>query len=103
MLALIAVPVVHWFTALPAPFIGGYVAGTRTGATSSRAFLLGGFMGLMVLIPAVGILSLFSLMFLDLTTGWIVVLSGGYGVVVVALATLGAAVGGASARRHVST
>ena len=40
-LALIAVPVVHFVTAIPSPFIGGYFAGVRTGASAGQAFVLG--------------------------------------------------------------
>lgn len=99
-LALIALPVVHWVTFIPAPFIGGYFAGTRTRVTDGRVFLVGLVMGLLLLVPVVGILSLTSLMFLHLTVRSMAIAAGVYVLYVAALGSLGAVVGGASARRH---
>lgn len=101
--ALIAIPVLHYLTFLPAPFIGGYFAGARTGATGGSAFVVGPFMGLLLIVPVSGILALSSMLFLDLTGGQIAVVAGIYAVYVAALATLGAAVGGASTRRQLPT
>ena len=100
--ALIAVPVLHWLTFLPAPFIGGYFAGARTRAAGGGPFIVGSFMGLVLLVPVSGILSLSSILFLHLTSGQIVVVAGIYAMYVAALATLGAALGGASSRRQLS-
>ena len=101
--ALIAVPVLHWLTFLPAPFIGGYVAGARTGATGGGPFIVGSFMGVLLIVPVSGILSLSSVLFLDLTVQQIAVVAGIYATYVAALATLGAARGGASSRRQLPT
>ena len=101
--ALIAVPVLHWLTFLPAPFMGGYVAGARTGATGGGPFIVGSFMGVLLIVPVIGVLSLSSMLFLDLTGQQIVVVAGIYAMYVAALATLGAAVGGASSRRQLPT
>ena len=98
--ALIAVPVLHWLTFLPAPFIGGYFVGARTGAVGRGPFVVGPFMAVLLIVPVTGILSVTSVLFLDLTGGQIAIGSGMYAVYVAALATLGAAVGGASSRRQ---
>lgn len=96
--ALIAVPVVHWITFWFAPFVGGYFAGSRTQAAGGRVFLVGLVMGLMLLVPVGGVVTVASLLFLDLQAAWIVVLAGVLTLYVAALGSLGAAVGGSSTR-----
>lgn len=96
-LACILVPVVHFVTALPAAFIGGYVAGARTSCTPGRAaalallitaFLAGPVLGaalaasLLLGRPAAGVLTVGAVI-----VGWFAV-SG----------ALGALLGGASSR-----
>ena len=100
--ALIAVPVVHWFTFWFAPFIGGYFAGSRTEAAGGRVFLVGLILGLMMLGPVAGVVALASLMFLDLPLTWLAVAAGVLSLYVAALGSLGAALGGSSARSHAS-
>ena len=96
--ALIAIPVVHWITFWFAPFVGGYFAGSRTQAAGGRVFLVGLVMGLMLLVPVGGVVTVASLLFLDLQAAWIVVLAGVLTLYVAALGSLGAAVGGSSTR-----
>ncbi len=96
--ALIALPVVHWVTFWFAPFIGGYFAGSRTGASGARVFLVGLVMGLVLLVPVAGVVALASLMFFDLPLAWLAIAAGGMTVYVAAAGSLGAALGGASTR-----
>ena len=94
-LGMIAVPVVHFITALPSPFIGGYLAGSRAAATPGTALLIGCFMAGLLVLPVAAILFLMSLFWgFGATTvlagtavfaGWIILLG-----------TLGALIGGAS-------
>ena len=100
--ALIAVPVVHWVTFWFAPFVGGYFAGSRTQAAGGCVFLVGLVMGLLLLAPVAGVVTLASLMFLDLPVAWIAVLAGVLTLYVAALGSLGAVVGGSSARGRAS-
>ena len=100
--ALIAVPVVHWITFWFAPFVGGYFAGSRTQAAGGRVFLVGLVMGLLLLVPVVGVVALASLMFLHLPLSWLAVLAGVLTLYVAALGSLGAVVGGSSARGQAS-
>ena len=98
-LALIAIPVVHWFTALPAPFIGGYFAGARSSASPGQALIIGPAMGAILLVPIGGILGLTALFF-HFSAQLMLALTMAYALYVAALGTLGAAVGGSSVRRQ---
>ena len=100
--ALIAVPVVHWVTFWFAPFIGGYFAGSRTQAAGGRVFLVGLVMGLLLLVPVAGVVGLASLMFFDLPVSWLAVVAGVLTLYVAAAGSLGAALGGSSARGQAS-
>ena len=100
--ALIAVPVVHWITIWFAPFVGGYFAGSRTQAAGGQVFLVGLVMGLLMLVPVAGVVALASLVILHLSLSWLAVLAGVVTVYVAALGSLGAAVGGSSARGQAS-
>ena len=101
-LALIAVPVVHFITFWFAPFVGGYFAGSRTQAAGGRVFLVGLVMGLLLLVPVGGVVTLASLWFLHLQASWVLVLAGVLTLYVAALGSLGAVVGGSSTRRQAS-
>ena len=100
--ALIAVPVVHWITFWFAPFVGGYFAGSRTQAAGGRVFLVGLVMGLLLLVPVAGIVALASLMFFDLPVSWLAITAGVLTLYVAAAGSLGAALGGSSARSEAS-
>ena len=100
--ALIALPVVHFITFWFAPFVGGYFAGSRTQAAGGRVFLVGLVMGLLLLVPVGGVVTLASLMFLDLPPSWVLVIAGVLTLYVAALGSLGAVVGGSSARGQAS-
>jgi len=97
--ALIAIPVVHWVTALPSPFIGGYFAGIRASATTKQAFLIGSIIALLLVVPVAGALLVVSLIF-KFSAQVFMVIGAVYLVYAALLASLGAIVGGASARRQ---
>ena len=95
----ILIPVVHFITAIPSAFIGGYMAGARSSCTPRQAPAIATLMALMLVVPTIVVGSSLALVFRWPIT-WI--LSLGLGVVAwFALAgTLGAIAGGASSRRH---
>ncbi len=103
-LALIVVPIVHFLTVWFASFIGGFVAGTRVAAGDFQALGIGGLMAAFLVIPVVGSLFGAAALFgfeLSLLAGVVIGLLltlyvGGLGV-------LGAAVGGAVARKQQAT
>ena len=105
-LALIAIPVVHLITFFPSPFIGGYLAGVRTSASDGQALLIGPVMGAILVVPIALSLGLSSLLAgalgfdLGLGVKFIGVVALVCAVYVAALGTLGAAVGGSSARKQ---
>jgi hypothetical protein len=98
-LALIAVPVVHFLTALPSAFIGGYLAGSRAAATPGNAFVIGCVMAAMLVLPVAGVLFLMSL-FWGFGATAVLVGTGGFAVWIVLLGTLGALIGGNSVRKQ---
>ena len=97
--ALIAIPVVHWVTALPSPFIGGYFAGIRASATTKQGFLIGSIIALLLVVPVAGALLVVSLLF-KFSAQVFMVIGAVYLVYAALLASLGAIAGGASARRQ---
>ena len=103
-LVLIVIPIVHFLTVWFASFIGGFVAGSRVAADDGGALVIGGLMAALLVLPILGILlgasallgfdiSLLALMLIGLLLTLYV---GGLGV-------LGAAVGGAAARKQQAT
>jgi hypothetical protein len=95
--SLILIPVVHWVTALPAPFIGGFVAGARRKGNLGEELLIGPVMALVLTGPILLIFLTVSLLF---NFGALFVLVGGliYALYAAALGTLGAAIGIRSGR-----
>lgn len=98
-LALIIVPVVHFVTFWVAPLIGGFVAGSKTAADSGAALGIGALMAAFVAGPLVGILAAVAVLW-----GWSPVVVAVIGVPAVVyvggLGVVGAAVGGAAARKQ---
>jgi hypothetical protein len=94
---LILIPVVHWVTAIPAPFIGGFVAGARRKGRLGEELLIGPVMALVLTGPILLVFLIVSLLF---DFGAHFVLSGGliYALYAAALGTLGAATGIRSSR-----
>ena len=97
--AMVAIPVVHFVTAIPSPFIGGYFAGSRAAATTGTAFLIGLIMAFLLAVPVALVLSVPALLF-GFGATFIIVGAAVYAVWVAMLASLGAAMGGASVRNQ---
>ena len=98
-LALILVPVVHFVTFWVAPLIGGFVAGSKTAADSGTALGIGALMAAFLAGPLIGILAGVAAFL-----GWSPVIVAAIGlpavVYVGGLGAVGAAVGGAAARKQ---
>jgi hypothetical protein len=98
---LTTIPIVHFFTGPPAPFIGGYIAGSRAAATPGTALLIGGILAVALALPAGG---LFLALALILGYGAVFVLIGVavFAIWCAMLGSLGAIIGGSSVRRQAS-
>ncbi|MEX2431559.1 MAG: hypothetical protein WD645_06545 [Dehalococcoidia bacterium] len=101
-LGLILIPIVHWVTAIPSPFIGGYFAGVRAVAAPDKALLLGALMASLLVAPLAGALLLLSIIWLDLSAVQYIVALLLVFAFIAALGGLGAVAGGAHARRQTS-
>jgi hypothetical protein len=95
--ALIVIPVVHFLTAIPSPFIGGYFAGSRSAATPGQGLLIGGIMALLLVVPAM-LAFLLPALFFGLGIEFIIVAGIVYGGWCAMLGSLGAVLGGSSVR-----
>ena len=60
MIGCILIPIVHFATAIPSPFIGGFFAGMRSTASQSEALSISLTMGIIIAIPAVFLSLIFS-------------------------------------------
>jgi hypothetical protein len=98
-LALIAVPVVHFITGLPAAFIGGYLAGTRAEASPGKAVLIGCVMAGVLVAPVAGVFFLMSL-FWGFGVSAVLMLTAFFAFWILLLGTLGALIGGTSVRKQ---
>lgn len=97
-LGCILIPIVHFVTAIPSPLIGGYMAGARSTCTQGQAVLIGLLMAAFLLLPA-GVAAMGIALFADLSMNFVLVFGGVVVLWVFAGGTVGAAIGGASARR----
>ena len=97
-LGCIVVPIVHFLTAIPSPFIGGYMAGARSACTQGQAVLIGLLMAGLLLLPA-AIAVMGIALFASLSLSFVLVVVGVAVLWIFAGGTVGAALGGASARR----
>ncbi len=97
-LGCIVVPIVHFLTAIPSPFIGGYMAGARCACTQGQAAVIGLLMAMLLLLPA-GIAVMGVALFAALSPSFVLVVVGVAVLWIFAGGTVGAALGGASARR----
>ncbi len=101
-LACVLVPVIHFITAVPGAFLGGYIAGLKMSCPADRTFLLGTLMALLLVVPiflctlVVSIVLNFSLTFSVYTSIVFIVWFGLSG-------TLGAYFGGVTARKRNDT
>lgn len=97
-LGCILVPIVHFVTGLPSPLIGGYMAGARCACTQGEAVLIGLLMAALLLVPA-AIVALGLALFVGFSSNFALVLGALLVLWIFAGGTVGAALGGASARR----
>ena len=97
-LGCVLVPIVHFITGVPSPLIGGYMAGVRGACTQGQAVLIGLLMATLLALPAV-VAALGIALFADLSLSFAAMLTAGVVLWVFAGGTVGAALGGASARR----
>ena len=49
--ACVLVPIIHFITAVPGAFIGGYIAGLRISCPASKSFFLGSLIALLLVAP----------------------------------------------------
>ncbi len=101
-LACIVVPVVHFITAIPSAFIGGYVAGARLACAPGQALAVAGLMAALLAVPVLAAAVIVRIVDPEFPIGFVagagvtlLVWFGGSGAV-------GAALGGVSARRKAS-
>ncbi len=95
--ACLLIPLVHFFTGIPSAFIGGYIAGARSSCTQGQAINIGLLMACILTLPVSGgglLLLLIWPASLVVPLGLALVLWFGLS------GALGAALGGASARRQ---
>lgn len=97
-LGCVLVPIVHFVTGVPSPFIGGYMAGARSACTQGQAVLLGLLMAVFLMLPAV-VAALAIALFADLSLSFVATLTAVVVFWIFAGGTVGAALGGASTRR----
>lgn len=99
---LVAVPIVHFITGLPSAFIGGYLAGSKSGATPGMAVLIGCVMAAILVAPIGGVFFLMSL-FWGFGTSTVAIFTGAFAAWIVLLGTLGALVGGNAVRKQATS
>ena len=99
-LALALIPVVHFVTVWPAPFIGGFIGGSRARATPVQGLSMGLVLGGLVAAPGLGVAS--GLALLGIIDGLTLVagLTGLIAAYAALLGSLGFMVGGHAARRQ---
>ena len=100
-LGCILVPIVHFITGVPSPLIGGYMAGVRSACTQGQAMVIGLLMAVLLLLPAV-VAAMGIARFADLSANFVLMVAGVAVLWIFAGGTVGAALGGASARRSAS-
>ena len=95
----VAIPIVHFITGLPSAFIGGYFAGSKLSASPGSAVLVGCVMASILVGPVGGVFFIMSLVW-GVGAGALIAFTGGFAVWIALTATLGALLGGASARKQ---
>ncbi len=91
MIGLLLIPIVHFFTALPSPFIGGFIGGSKTAAGPQEAFGVGAVMA----VAAFGVVAIAAF---ALDAALLYAVAALVGLYVGGLGALGALLGGRSAR-----
>ena len=96
-LACFLIPIVHFVTALPAAFIGGYVAGARTSCTPGQAVTLAFLMTAFLAGPVLGVALAASLL-IDGSAAWVLTIGAAIVGWCAASGVLGTLLGGSSSR-----
>ena len=91
-------PVVHFITGPLGPFIGGYFAGSRIKATPIMALSIGGMMGILSVLPILGLVALLR-RWMDIEVGLVYPISFGVSLYISLLGGGGAMLGGATASK----
>ena len=99
-LGLAIIPIVHFVTIWPAPFIGGFVGGSQAKADPATALTMGLLMGVLMLAPAFLVLWVMGRFFELGSGGLIIGLAGSLAAYVALLGGLGAMLGGHASRRQ---
>ncbi|MEK9659653.1 MAG: hypothetical protein VW450_06905 [Chloroflexota bacterium] len=100
--ALIAIPVVHFLTAIPSPFIGGYMAGARAGVRGGQAFTMGMLLAALLVGPVIGVMALSSLL-LGFSVTFALGLAGAFAAYIFLAGSVGAAIGGEHVRKQAAS
>ena len=98
--ALAVVPVVHLVTIWPAPFLGGFIAGSRSAPLGGQAMVIGAVMGVIMALPAYAILWVAGF-FLGFSMGNVfgIAIALFFAIYIIFLGTLGAMFGSSIARK----
>ena len=91
MLGLLLIPIVHFFAALPSPFIGGFIGGSKAAAAPHQALGVGAVMGAIAFAAVAVAAFALDAAFLYAVAAIVGLYAGGLG-------ALGALLGGRSAR-----
>ena len=91
MIGLLLIPIVHFFTALPSPFIGGFIGGSKTATLPHQALGVGAVMA----VVAFGTVAVAAV---ALDAALLYAIAALAGLYVGGLGALGALLGGRSAR-----
>jgi hypothetical protein len=97
---MIATPGIHFITGLPAAFVGGYLAGSRTEASAGTGLLIGLVMGLLIVAPLAGAFVAWFVVVWGSSVQFVLWLTGGIVTWVFLLGSLGAIMGGESVRKQ---
>ena len=98
--ALVAIPVVHFLTAIPSAFVGGYIAGTRAEAEAGQAMLIAVLMALILVGPIFGAMFVSFVLLFHFGITFVAVITGFLSLWIIMLGSLGAIVGGNAARKQ---
>ena len=91
MIGLLLIPIVHFFTALPSPFIGGFIGGSKSAAQPHEALGVGAVMAAVAFGIVAGVAFALDAALLYAVAALVGLYTGGLG-------ALGALLGGRSAR-----
>ena len=88
-------PIIHFISGPLGPFIGGYLAGSRIGATSRQALGIGVIMGIFLVFPTLGIVTMLN-RWINIDVNLVYLISFGIAVYISLLGAGGALIGGST-------